>query len=1076
MSSDDGFSGEDGRSPPNQSSKTPLLPSPSNGGGGGAAGLRSDARPIAGSSGSSSSGLVSDPYMTQTESSSSPHHHHHHHQLSEPSDRKRRELDAAAHTQALDSAKSNASDFEIVGDSKHVKHELMDGPASFGVNSLFFSRLKVLMQIGCCGGRGRSCALSPIVIKVIGIVLVSIIVAIAQVVVINPLLGTFTQAIVDKDGATILHAVIVASIAIVILSVGTVSIQYLGQRVCLDWRANLTNHFQDVLFNNSLLYQIVSIQRRIDNTDQRVASAIADFTLGMGGVFVGNFDSTPGGLLLPFFLLVASLFSLFQYGWLPATMMVIWAVINLAVAIKLAQRVSQLVFQQDKYEGDLRVTHNLVRTFNESIAFYGGEPQECKNARNRFAAVYSNYRRLIKWEFALASFNNFSNAVMSSGIGYIAIILLNIALHHSYGGIADVTDVALATQSGLQALLAVPVVISMLGPIAGNCHRLGELLEVCDQTIRRLAQQQSANAQATAVVTAAASAGGEAPVRQSVASRGVYVDGDSVKLERVSLATPPVVDTTTTTSTASAGPFLEAEPEPVIMYRDITFDLPKGSSLLIMGPSGSGKTSLLRVIGNLWPLPGGTITRPEKLGRGGIFFVPQRPYLTRGTLRQQLIYPHSTSESTDTELIALLHSLELDFLFKSWGLDSVVDWSDVLSGGESQRLGFARMLYHHPIVAVMDESTSALDVPLEAKCFRLCRARGISMLSVAHRPTAIPFHDYIIRLKRASSAVVTSSSPSHGGSGGAGLSSRASSVGSWSIEPVTNEMREVIEQELSLFGVSQTSVNDSKSPAESPRAGAVHSSAKGQTTSTFGSDDQKDLTPTASAAAAASSDVMNIRATTARPDTPHNSVEALAKAAEVTHNADSFEDWYNKRNGATGNKSKDSKQNQTESRVNMVFWRRLWHLIRIGFPEWHCLPARYAYGCLALLIAAAYLTMYLVQLSSQLFAAEANNNSDDSVRYCILWFVLATLATVANTVAMWIGQIVCLHWRQALMKRAEDLYFRDRIAYVVNSLDRRLDNIGMLGRVCLLSCGISTKSIVLIHSCFWSLYRSVFVC
>jgi ATP-binding cassette subfamily D (ALD) long-chain fatty acid import protein len=129
----------------------------------------------------------------------------------------------------------------------------------------------------------------------------------------------------------------------------------------------------------------------------------------------------------------------------------------------------------------------------------------------------------------------------------------------------------------------------------------------------------------------------------------------------------------------------------------------------------------------------GTITRPQAIGAGGLFFLPQRPYLTRGTLRQQIVYPHNPATDpplcSDREVYALLHALDLAFVVESWGLDRCeVDWGDVLSGGESQRLGFARLFYHKPKVAVMDEATSALDVPLEV-CF------SFSCLS----PSALPF-------------------------------------------------------------------------------------------------------------------------------------------------------------------------------------------------------------------------------------------------------------------------------------------------------------------------------------------------
>ena len=186
-----------------------------------------------------------------------------------------------------------------------------------------------------------------------------------------------------------------------------------------------------------------------------------------------------------------------------------------------------------------------------------------------------------------------------------------------------------------------------------------------------------------------------------------------------------------------------------VLFKDISFRVKKGEPLLIMGPSGAGKTSLLRVLGGLWPFQQGSLSKPSTIGRGGMFFLPQRPYITLGTLRQQLIYPHRSEHQlgTDDELINILKTLDLTHLmFYEGGLDATECWSDMLSGGEQQRLGFARLFYHRPAFCIMDESTSALDVALEKKCMEMCAMHKITMISVGHRPTLIPFHSHLLEL------------------------------------------------------------------------------------------------------------------------------------------------------------------------------------------------------------------------------------------------------------------------------------------------------------------------------------------
>ena len=186
-----------------------------------------------------------------------------------------------------------------------------------------------------------------------------------------------------------------------------------------------------------------------------------------------------------------------------------------------------------------------------------------------------------------------------------------------------------------------------------------------------------------------------------------------------------------------------------VLFDNISFSVKKGEPLIVMGPSGSGKTSLLRVIGGLWPFEKGMLFKPSKIGRNGIFFLPQRPYITLGSLRQQLIYPHRPDEqiAEDSELIAILKKMDLNhLLYFENGLDASKSWQDMLSGGEQQRVGFARLFYHRPRFCIMDESTSALDVELEDRCMHLCKDYGITVISVGHRPTLIKHHVNLLRL------------------------------------------------------------------------------------------------------------------------------------------------------------------------------------------------------------------------------------------------------------------------------------------------------------------------------------------
>ena len=153
--------------------------------------------------------------------------------------------------------------------------------------------------------------------------------------------------------------------------------------------------------------------------------------------------------------------------------------------------------------------------------------------------------------------------------------------------------------------------------------------------------------------------------------------------------------------------------------------------MLIVGPSGSGKSTLFRAIAGLWPWGAGKIVLPD---RSQMMFMPQRPYLPLGTLRAAVAYPASVRKFSAAEVKAALQRCHLDHLVEK--LDERERWDRVLSGGEQQRLAFARLLLHKPEWVFMDEATSALDEEQQESLMGLFTKElaGTTVVSIAHRP------------------------------------------------------------------------------------------------------------------------------------------------------------------------------------------------------------------------------------------------------------------------------------------------------------------------------------------------------
>ena len=164
----------------------------------------------------------------------------------------------------------------------------------------------------------------------------------------------------------------------------------------------------------------------------------------------------------------------------------------------------------------------------------------------------------------------------------------------------------------------------------------------------------------------------------------------------------------------------------------LSFIVHSGEHLLITGPNGAGKSAVARIVAGLWPVYRGLVSRPRMAGTDGIMFLPQRPYLSTGTLRDQVIYPHTELDMKDSgrrdfELSKVLEDARLGYLpDREGGWDTRKDWKDVLSGGEKQRMGIARLLYHEPRYAFIDESTSAVSSDVEGLLYERAKARGIS--------------------------------------------------------------------------------------------------------------------------------------------------------------------------------------------------------------------------------------------------------------------------------------------------------------------------------------------------------------
>jgi putative ATP-binding cassette transporter len=366
-----------------------------------------------------------------------------------------------------------------------------------------------------------------------------------------------------------------------------------------------------------------------------------------------------------------------------------YSFLGTGLTVLIGRRLVRLNFNQLRYEADFRYSLVHARDNAESIAFYQGEKPEVTRIGERFRQVLGNFNLLIGWQRNLSFF--------TTAYSYLPVVLPFLVLFPEYfSGKIEYGDMVQANFAFLQVYGALSLIVSQIEQITGfaaGVQRLSSFAEAMADDKER---------------------------KPGIRSE----DADRFDLEDVTLATPN---------------------KSRILINHLDMRLAPGDNLAIVGQSGVGKSSLLRAIAGLWTQGEGVVRRPSL---GEIFFLPQRPYMLLGSLRDQLLYPRLERKVSDEELRSILKTVNLEELpERVGGFDVELDWADLLSLGEQQRLAFARLLVNRPKYAVLDEATSALDMQNEANLYGKLKELGIQYISVGHRSSILDYHNTVLNLK-----------------------------------------------------------------------------------------------------------------------------------------------------------------------------------------------------------------------------------------------------------------------------------------------------------------------------------------
>ncbi|KAK1294460.1 ABC transporter D family member 1 [Acorus calamus] len=541
--------------------------------------------------------------------------------------------------------------------------------------------------------------------------------------------GTSVKHVLEQDKAAFIRLTGISVLQSAASSIVAPSLRYLTAKLALGWRIRLTRHLLETYLRKNAFYKVFHMSGKNMDADQRITHDVEKLTRELSGLVTGMVKPLVDILWFTWRMKLLT-------GQRGVAILYAYMFLGLGFLRSVTPDFGDLMSREQQLEGNFRFMHTRLRTHAESIAFFGGGAREKAMVDSKFIELLDHSLLLLKKKWLFGIFNEFITKQLPHNVTWGLSLLY--AMEHEGDRALTSTQSQLAHALRFlasvvsQSFLAFGDILELnrkFLEISGGVNRIFELEELLD------AAQNEASLPHT-----------PSPVRQNEVS-----DEDMISFSNVDIITPGQM----------------------LLAAKLSFDIEQGKSLLVTGPNGSGKSSVFRVLHGLWPIVSGRLIKPsqacsEDLGsRCGVFYIPQRPYTSLGTLRDQIIYPLSHEEAKqrvlrifgqgeendaahllDTHLQSILSNVRLTYLLEreEEGLDSNPNWEDILSLGEQQRLGMARLFFHHPKFGILDECTNATSVDVEEHLYRLANEMGITVVTISQRPALIPFHFTELRL------------------------------------------------------------------------------------------------------------------------------------------------------------------------------------------------------------------------------------------------------------------------------------------------------------------------------------------
>jgi ATP-binding cassette subfamily D (ALD) long-chain fatty acid import protein len=508
------------------------------------------------------------------------------------------------------------------------------------------------------------------------------------------------------------------------LGVGTLSsytnamIKFLQSKVSIAFRTRLTRYIHDLYLNDNLNYY------RLNNLDGGVGLGADQYITQDLTLFCASAASLYSSLGKPLVDLCVFNYQLFRsLGPIALTGLLSNYFLTATILRRLSPPFGKLKAVEGRREGDFRALHSRLIANAEEVAFYGGDQMEKHFLERGFKDLKHWMEGIYSLKIRYNMLEDFVLKYSWSAFGYL-ITSLPVFLP-AWGGMGGAPELSGGEKQGRERnrmkdfITNKRLMLSLADAGGRMMYSIKDLSELAGYTSRvytliSTLHRVHANAYYPPP--------GTRPELYSVSDvQGTVHKGfDGLRLEHVPIVAPAL------------HPMGGDE-----LLDSLSFIVHSGEHLLITGPNGVGKSAVARIVAGLWPTYRGLVSRPRSIGVDGIMFLPQRPYLSTGTLRDQVIYPHTAVDMKDAgrrdfELSQILEEAKLGYIpDREGGWDTKKVWKDVFSGGEKQRVGIARLLYHEPRYAFIDEGTSAVSSDVEGLLYERAKAKGISTFSLS---------------------------------------------------------------------------------------------------------------------------------------------------------------------------------------------------------------------------------------------------------------------------------------------------------------------------------------------------------